>query len=246
MPNGGSITIKAEQWTLDEVHRRFPSATQEKYVCISVTDTGIGMDEATYTRVFDPFFTTKDKGKGTGLGLSVVYGVMQSHHGFVDVESQISAGTTFSLFFPVSPKEEKLINAVPSQNEKLSGGTETILLIEDEYLILKVIRRLLKSYGYRVYVAADGEEALEVFDRHQDEIALVLSDVGLPKMSGIDVFKKLKEIHPQVKVILASGFFEPDLRVSLHQLGAGGFIQKPYSNDDVLRKVREVLDEKIT
>jgi PAS domain S-box-containing protein len=246
MPNGGSITIKAEQWTKEEVHRRFPSATQESYVCISVTDTGIGMDEAICTRVFDPFFTTKEKGKGTGLGLSVVYGVMQSHHGFVDVESRVGMGTTFYLFFPVAPMVEKPMDSALPANEKPSGGTETILLVEDEYLILKVIRRLLKSYGYSVYVAADGEEALEVFARHQDEIALVLSDVGLPKMSGIDVFKKLIEIDSHVKIVLASGFFEPDLKSSLHKLGARGFIQKPYSNDEVLRKLREILDEKNT
>ncbi len=129
--------------------------------------------------------------------------------------------------------------------EKPSGGSETILLVEDEHLILKVIRRLLKSYGYGVYVAADGEEALDVFVRHRDEIALVLSDVGLPKTSGIDVFKKLIEIDPHVKVILASGFFEPDLKSSLQKLGVRGFIQKPYSNEVVLRRIREILDEKI-
>jgi two-component system cell cycle sensor histidine kinase/response regulator CckA len=246
MPNGGSITIKAELRTKKEVSKRFPTADRELYVCISVTDTGVGMDEAIYARVFDPFFTTKEKGKGTGLGLSVVYGVMQSHHGFVDVESYVGEGTTFYLFFPVSHIVERPMDEGTLGNEKPSGGTETILLIEDEYLILKVIRRLLKSYGYSVYVAADGEEALEVFARHRDEIALVLSDVGLPKMSGIDVFKKLKEMDPHIKVVLASGFFEPDLKFSLHQLGAKGFIQKPYSNDEVLRKLREVLDEKNT
>ncbi len=246
MPDGGAITIKAELRTKKEVSKRFPAADQELYVCISVADTGVGMDEAIYAQVFDPFFTTKEKGKGTGLGLSVVYGVMQSHHGFVDVESYVGEGTTFYLYFPVSHIPDKLIEEVLPGNEKPVGGSETILLIEDEYLILKLIRRLLKSYGYSVYVAADGEEALEVFTRHRDEIALVLSDVGLPKMSGIEVFKKLKEIDPHVKVVLASGFFEPDLKFSLHQLGAKGFIQKPYSNEGVLRKLREVLDKKST
>jgi len=245
MPNGGSITIKAEQRTKKEVSKRFPTADQELYVRISVTDTGMGMDEAIYARVFDPFFTTKEKGKGTGLGLSVVYGVMQSHHGFIDVESHMGEGTTFYLFFPVSHVLDKPMEAVSPGNEKPVGGTETILLVEDEYLILKAIRRLLKSFGYSVYVAADGEEALEVFTRHREEIALVLSDVGLPKMSGIDVFKKLKEMDPHIKVVLASGFFEPDLKFSLYQVGAKGFIQKPYSNNEVLRKLREVLDEKI-
>jgi two-component system, cell cycle sensor histidine kinase and response regulator CckA len=244
MPNGGSITIKAEQWKREDVRRRFPSASEEMYICISVTDTGVGMNEATYLRAFDPFFTTKEKGKGTGLGLSVVYGVMQSHHGFVDVESHVGMGTTFYLFFPVSNIEEQSKDTATQENEKPSGGTETILVVEDEYLILRAIRRLLKSYGYTVFVAADGEEAIDVFTRHKDEITIVLSDVGLSKMNGIDVFKKIREIDPQMKVILASGFFEPDLKFSLQKMGARGFIQKPYSNDDVLRKLREILDEK--
>jgi PAS domain S-box-containing protein len=244
MPNGGAITIRAKRCSKEEVSVRFPTADQELYVCVSVVDTGIGMDKETYTRVFDPFFTTKEKGKGTGLGLSVVYGVMQSHHGFVDVESRVGEGTTFYLFFPTHETLQSQVKDAQSEKAVPAGGAETVLLVEDEYLILKALRKHLKSYGYKIYVAADGEEALDVFTRHRDEIAVVLSDVGLPKISGTDVFKKLKDIDPNVKVILASGFFEPDLKFSLQQMGAQGFIQKPYSNDDVLRKIREVLDLK--
>ncbi|MBN1396431.1 MAG: PAS domain S-box protein, partial [Bacteroidetes bacterium] len=133
MPNGGSITIKAEQWKKEDMHKRFPTASDEMYVCISVTDTGVGMDEATYTRVFDPFFTTKEKGKGTGLGLSVVYGVMQSHHGFVDVESRLGEGTTFYLFFPVCNAADIPVDEIPEDFKELKGGTETVLIVEDEY-----------------------------------------------------------------------------------------------------------------
>jgi PAS domain S-box-containing protein len=244
MPNGGSITIKAEQWTKEQVHERFPTANQEMYVRICVSDTGVGMDEATYLRVFDPFFTTKEKGKGTGLGLSVVYGVTQSHHGFVDVESQVGQGTTFSLFLPVPHRMETNGEQELVLNEKPPGGTETILIVEDEFLILKTIRRLLKSNGYHLHVATDGEEALEKFKQHRHEIDLVFTDIGLPKMSGIDEFKKIREIDPNMKVILASGFFDPDLKIDLQQAGIQGFIQKPYTDNDVLRILREVLDKK--
>jgi two-component system, cell cycle sensor histidine kinase and response regulator CckA len=246
MPNGGSIIIKAERQTRSEVSKRFSLADQDSYVCISVADNGTGMDEATYNRAFDPFFTTKEKGKGTGLGLSVVYGVMQAHHGFVDAKSRVGEGTTFYLYFPASPAAGKQNEETTSGKEKPIGGTETILLIEDEYLLLKATRQLLKSFGYSIYVAANGEEALEVFARHRNEIDLVLTDIGLPKISGIDVFNRLKELDPSVKVILASGFFEPDIRFSLQRAGAKGFVQKPYLNDEVLRIIREVLDEKNT
>ena len=244
MPNGGSITIKAEQRTKDKVRGRFPLADQEMYVCISISDTGEGMDEATYLRVFDPFFTTKEKGKGTGLGLSVVYGVMQSHHGFVDVESSVGHGTTFLLFFPVPPPAAKSVEQLQPEKVRQVGGHETILLVEDEYLLLKRLRKLLKSNGYQIYTATDGKEAMKMFTRHHNKIAAVLSDIGLPKMNGIDVFKKLKEMDPHVKVILASGYFEPDIKLDLQQAGAKGFIQKPYTNNEVLWKLRDVLDEK--
>ncbi len=243
MPNGGSITIKAEQRTQEQVHKRFPTADEEMYVCISVSDTGVGMDEATYLRVFDPFFTTKEKGKGTGLGLSVVYGIVQSHHGFIDIESHIGQGTTFSLFLPAPHTANKNVEQVQPVIEKPVGGTETILLVEDEYLILKIVRKLLKSHGYHLYIASDGEEAIEMFKKHRNEIALVLTDVGLPKMSGIDEFKKLKEIDPNVKVILASGFFDPDVKTELLKAGVKDFIQKPYTDNDIMLKLREVLDK---
>jgi signal transduction histidine kinase/ActR/RegA family two-component response regulator len=244
MPKGGSITLKTERQTKTQVQKKFPSADQDEYVCIYVTDTGEGMDEATRYRVFDPFFTTKEQGKGTGLGLAVVYGVVQSHHGFIDVESEVGRGTTFMLYFPIPLTSEQMID-VPLAIESFStGGTETILLVEDEVALIEMVHLFLESKGYTVYTAQDGYDAIKVYKQHKQEISLVLTDVGLPGMTGMDEFKKLREITPNVNVIFASGFFDPDIKSELYLAGAKGFIQKPYSPDEVLQRIREVLDAK--
>jgi two-component system, cell cycle sensor histidine kinase and response regulator CckA len=244
MPRGGSITIKAERQTKTQTQEKFPTADQDAYICISVTDTGEGMDEATRHKIFDPFFTTKEKGKGTGLGLAVVYGVIQSHHGFIDVESEVGCGTTFRLYFPI-PSVSELPADISMVAESFTiGGTETILLVEDEEALREMVRLMLESKGYKVFIAQDGNEAFKIFGQHRQEIDIVLTDMGLPGMTGIDVFKNFKQIVPAVSVIFASGFFEPDVKSELYKSGAKGFIQKPYSPDEVLRKIREVLDKK--
>ena len=244
MPNGGSITFKAEKQTKAQVQERFPAADQDSYIIISVIDTGTGMNEETRRRIFDPFYTTKEQGKGTGLGLAVVYGVVQSHHGFIDVESEVGRGTTFRLYFPIPPTSE-LVSDIPSVIESFStGGTETILLVEDEEALIEMVRLLLESNGYKVFTAQDGKEAVEMFKQHQQEVDIVLTDMGLPGMTGVDEFKILKEIAPNVKVIFASGFFEPVIKSDLYIAGAKGFIQKPYSPGEILQKIREVLDTK--
>jgi PAS domain S-box-containing protein len=244
MPNGGSITIKAEILKKDKVKERFSGADQDSYFCISVIDTGGGMNEATRLQIFDPFFTTKEPGKGTGLGLAVVYGIVQSHHGFIDVESTLKRGTTFRLYFPVLPASEQASD-VPVVIESFgTGGTETILLVEDEELLIEMMRLLLESKGYKVITAKDGSEAIKLYKRHKKVIDVVLTDMGLPEMTGMNVLKKLIEINPKVCVICASGFFEPDVKHELYKSGVKGIVQKPYTPDDVLRKLREVLDAK--
>jgi two-component system, cell cycle sensor histidine kinase and response regulator CckA len=244
MPNGGTITIKAEKQVKSQVQVKMPDADQHAYICISVTDTGEGMNEATRRQIFDPFFTTKEQGKGTGLGLAVVYGAVQSHHGFIDVESETGRGTTFMLYFPVPPASEQSTDVSLSTESFSKGGSETILLIEDEEALLEIVRLMLETNGYTVLSARDGIEAANAYKQHQQEIDIVLTDMGLPGMTGMEVFKKLKEVDPQVKVIAASGFFEPDVKTKMDKDGAKGFIQKPYSPDEVLRILRKVLDEK--
>jgi two-component system, cell cycle sensor histidine kinase and response regulator CckA len=243
MPNGGSIGITTELLPNAQVRQRFPAASDETYIRINVSDTGMGMDEATRLRVFDPFFTTKDKGKGTGLGLSVVYGVMQSHHGFVDVESHKGSGTVFSLYLPVTQATEASVPGMESAAPAVAGGTETILVVEDEEQLMEMLSLALRSKGYTVIMAEDGQEAIDRFRQDRSRIDAVITDIGLPIISGIDVFKQLKEIDPKLKGILASGFFEPGRREELEMIGARGFINKPYRTNDVLRMLRQVLDE---
>jgi PAS domain S-box-containing protein len=243
MTQGGSISIHVNLLQNARLLEKFAAAVHPFYVCIRISDTGCGMDEATRQRIFDPFFTTKDGSKGTGLGLSVAYGIVQSHQGFIDVESTVGKGTAFMLYLPATnivgwnQNDEQVI-------EEIARGTETILIAEDEELLLAMVRFGLESRGYKVIETSDGEKALEMFARHHKEIELVLSDLGLPKMNGIDVLKKMKEIDPDVCVIVASGYFEPELKTELEQLGAKGFLMKPYKIDQLLQKIKEVLEQK--
>ncbi len=242
MPNGGVITIKANIELGNNLRQRFPAANEQRYMCIVVADGGIGIDETTRNRIFDPFFTTKEKGKGTGLGLSVVYGVVQAHHGFIDVESTVGSGTTFHLYLPV-PKESAATIEASKAEEKVQGGTETLLVVEDEDLLREMAQLLLETHGYTVITTKDGIEAVDVYRQHANEIALVISDMGLPKLSGESEFNKLKEINPAVKMIFASGYFEPDIKTKLESAGVMGFLQKPYVIEEVLSKIRNALDK---
>jgi two-component system, cell cycle sensor histidine kinase and response regulator CckA len=242
MPDGGSITVRAEVQKKHIVQEKFPAASQNSYVYIGVSDSGEGMDKAILPMIFDPFFTTKETGKGTGLGLAVVYGVIQSHHGFIDVESEQGRGTTFHLYFPVSLISEHKTENPHGVESYDVGGTETILFIEDEELLLTSVQRLLEFKGYTVFAVQDGKEAVRVYKQHAKEIALVLTDLGLPGISGKDELKKLREINPDVKVIMTSGYFDPDVKTELLKNGIKGIVQKPYVPGDILRAIREALD----
>jgi PAS domain S-box-containing protein len=240
MPDGGTVTLSTEVVEGAVLRKRFSEAREQQYICVSVSDTGTGMDEATRNRMFEPFFTTKGNGKGTGLGLAVVYGVLRSHHGFIDVESEISLGTTFRLYFFVPPKDVRSSSTSQPAEEEVARGTETILLIEDEEILLRSISDLLNENGYTVLTARDGMEAVEVYARNKEEIELVLSDVGLPKQSGWDTFLKIREINPAIRFIFASGNLDPNLKAELSKKGVRNFIEKPYVSDEILKSIREV------
>jgi two-component system, cell cycle sensor histidine kinase and response regulator CckA len=245
MPQGGTLSFKVEVIAQKIIRERFTAASNEHYVCISVSDTGTGIDAKHKHRIFDPFFTTKEKGKGTGLGLSVVYGVMQAHRGFVDVESEEGKGTTFLLFLPVPQADVIEQKPAKIEDQEVAGGTETILLVEDEEDLRNYLQSLFESKGYHVYTAADGLAAIELFLEHRDEIDLVLTDAGLPKMTGIEAFKKLREINPKIKVMLASGYIELNEKSELFKAGVKVFIQKPYNPYEVLYEIRNTLDNPI-
>jgi PAS domain S-box-containing protein len=243
MPKGGVITIEVKMVMSETLSQQFPEARNDRYIFISVSDTGTGMDEATKSCIFDPFFTTKEQGKGTGLGLSVVHGVVQDHHGFISVESTVGQGTTFLLYLPV-PQEEKINQETKNiKADEEQRGTETILFVEDEQLLREVVQSTLESNGYKVLLATNGWEAVEIYKQQHKDIALVLSDMGLPKLGGLDVYAILKEINPNIKIIFASGFISQESKSELYKEGVKGFIMKPYGVHEVLHLVREVLNE---
>jgi two-component system, cell cycle sensor histidine kinase and response regulator CckA len=244
MPDGGTLRIATTQVMIDEVRRRVPEAQGTEFVRTTVRDTGTGMDESTRARLFEPFFTTKGPGKGTGLGLSVVYGIMKAHAGYIDVQSGPGKGTSFDLYIPVYREVVPVAGSVSESLAETQGGTETILVAEDEAALREMLLMNLKGKGYTVLVATDGREAVDLYKEHRGEIALVITDIGLPKMDGAKVFDELRKITPTVAVLVSSGYIDPDVRARFLKAGAAGFLLKPYAPTEVVKKVREILDRR--
>jgi two-component system cell cycle sensor histidine kinase/response regulator CckA len=237
---GGKVTVESSVVRGKVLAGRFPTAQEHEYVLIRVTDSGLGMDETTKRRIFEPFFTTKPQGKGTGLGLAVVYGVVHGHQGFVDVESTVGVGTSIALYFPVHPVEEPApVEQTP--DDPIRGTGQTVLLVEDEEMLLDLLATLLEENGYRVLTAHDGQEAVDIYKRFGEGISIVLSDMGLPKLGGWEVFRRMKEMNPKVRCILASGYFDPDLRAQMVKEGAVDFVQKPYVPNVILARIGDAI-----
>ncbi len=238
----GTLTLRTGVVPGATLRQSHATAAADEYIFIKVSDTGVGMDEATRQRIFEPFFTTKGMGKGTGLGLAVVYGVVNSHHGFVNVESAPGKGTSFILTLPVQLRRlltpKRPASPPPAAAEE---GKKTILVVEDEELLCELLKNFLEEQGYEVLTAHDGSEALECYERRREGIALVLSDMGLPRLGGWEMFQKMRELNPEVRAILASGYFDPGLKMDLLKAGAMDFIQKPYNTEYILRRIREIL-----
>ncbi len=240
MPGGGKLTIQTQTIVMDESQRRGQQFIRPGvYVMLSVSDTGMGMDKETQSRIFEPFFTTKEKGKGTGLGLSTVYGIVKQSGGYVMVQSEQGRGTAFHIYLPqVEGTAEK--NSPPAPDPAL-GGTETVLLVEDEESVRQLVRDTLSAKGYRVLEADGGEAGLAEAARHQGKIDLVITDVVMPGMSGRELVKQLALSRPEAKVLYLSGYTE-DAIVSDGSIESGtAFLQKPFSLQSLSRKVREVL-----
>jgi two-component system cell cycle sensor histidine kinase/response regulator CckA len=242
MPQGGKITIQTSNATLNTEGSRGEHSYIHpgQYVLISVSDTGQGMDKETQSRVFEPFFTTKEKGKGTGLGLSTVYGIVKQSGGYVLVESELKKGSTFRIYLP--RVEESAEPAGPARIPRShAGGTETVLLAEDEASVRQLVRETLESKGYKVLEAASGEAALEIVATHSGEIDMLITDVVMPGISGRELSARLSATHPQTKVLYLSGYTEDSI---VHEgvLDPGtAFLQKPFTLQMLSRKVREVL-----
>jgi len=239
MPGGGKLKIQIENITLDENFVGPHKVNAGNYVKVSITDTGIGMDESILKRVFDPFFTTKEKGRGTGLGLASAYGIIKNHDGIITARSKKGEGATFNLYLPASKKstEEDRRHEL-----EIAAGSETILLVDDEQMIIDVGQMLLNKLGYRVIATRDGKEAIEIYQQHKDEIAVVVLDMVMPGMGGEEVYANIKKINPDVKVLLSSGYSLNGQATELLMRGCNGFIQKPFGMQALSKKIRGVLD----
>jgi len=239
MPNGGTLLIHTRAVDLgpDYIGQNF-RVNPGSYVALEVRDTGIGMDEPTLKRVFEPFFTTKEQGKGTGLGLATVYGIVRQCNGSVDVYSEPSHGTTFRIFFP---RAEGAVSVARASTRVTRGGHETLLLVEDEEAVRKMVLATLQRAGYNVLVAASGPEALDIMHAHQGPIDLMITDMVMPKMSGRELARRLAEERPRTGVLFISGY--PDQTFySNDENEAPPFLQKPFAPSDLTSKVREMLD----
>ncbi len=239
MPGGGHISIETKNILLDDDEAMSLSLEPGKYVKISVTDTGTGMDERTKERIFEPFFTTKEMGRGTGLGLASAYGIIKSHGGVIDVQSMIGRGTTFIIYLPGSKKEPVKRRKT---SEDIYWGSETILIVDDEEMVLKVGAETLRALGYVAFSAQSGKEAIFILEENRDEIDLVILDMIMPDMNGSHAFDLMRRIKPDLKVLLASGYSITDEARQILERGCNGFIQKPYDLKTLSLKLREIID----
>jgi len=239
MPDGGDLNLMVSRVILDEFALQTYQLLPGRYCKIGVSDTGIGMDEETRLRVFDPFFTTKDKSRGTGLGLASAYGIVKNHDGVITVDSEVGKGATFSVYLPISDKNAQRDEAV---REGLEKGSETILLVDDEEMIIEVATAMLEKLGYQVIAARSGDEAISTTAEPGAVFDLVILDMIMPGMDGGKVFEKIRETKPAVPVILSSGYAVDGQATEIMNKGCNGFIQKPFNLSELSQKIRQILD----
>ena len=240
MPKGGDLIIKTDIADVDNL--KHPEIPPNKYVHLLVSDTGTGMSKEVIEKIFDPFFTTKEQGKGTGLGLSIAYSIIDDHNGYIFVDSEEGKGTTFEILLPLS--EEQARTRFQFVAPEIAKGTETILVADDETIVLNLLVDLLQSRGYRVLTASDGVEAAEIYSAKQDDIDLVILDVVMPRMDGLEALKKILETNPRAKVLMISGYAQIDTVDNCLQAGAKGFIRKPFRISEISEKIWNTLHQR--
>lgn len=243
MPKGGKLLIETSNVETNSSYVKLhPEAHTGRFACLSVTDTGCGMERSVLQRIFEPFFTTKEVGKGTGLGLATVYGIVKQHHGWIEVQSKVGLGTTFKVFFPVAGETGLLSAGSTPETEAVKGGQETILLVEDEKELLELMREVLQQYHYRILTASSGTEALLVWEEHNGRIDLLITDMIMPGgMTGDELAAELKRRKPGLKIIYASGYTSAFVGRDFGQ-NAITFLAKPYQPLRVAQLIRETLD----
>jgi len=240
MPEGGTLLLETGNLTLAELSTdRHPDLTPGDYVVFAVSDSGQGMDAATVARVFEPFYTTKERGEGTGLGLATVYGIVTQSGGYIEVESEPGLGASFRIYFPRVAEEAEAFSPKPPDERPLIG-TETILLVEDEETLRRVGRQMLEMYGYTVLLAENGAAGLELAQNHPHPIQLLMTDILMPKMGGIELAERLSTLRPELKVLYTSGY--NDSGSSLQRVEGARYLQKPYAMDELAHTLRELLD----
>lgn len=243
MPKGGKLLIETSAVEIDSLYVKLhPEAHAGRFTCLSVTDTGCGMERSVLQRIFEPFFTTKEVGKGTGLGLATVYGIVKQHHGWIEVQSKVGLGTTFKVFFPVAGETSHLPTGSTPESETVKGGRETILLVEDEKDLLELLREVLQQYQYRILTASSGTEALLIWDEHNGQIDLLLTDMIMPGgMTGDELAVELKRRKPDLKTIYASGYTSAFVGRDFGRDDIA-FLAKPYQPHQVAQLIRDTLD----
>jgi len=246
MNGSGSLVLRDEIVTGGDLRQRFPDTREDRYVCITVADTGPGMNSKIRERIFDPFFTTKEPGLGTGLGLPAVYGIVRDHNGFIEVDSVPGHGATFRMYLPVTiwdGMESTVPDVAKKQMEDTQEHHETILFVDDEVHQVSLIRGFLHKKGYKVLVARDGVEAVEVHKHHKDAIAAVILDLSLPRLSGWEAFLTMKKNQPEVRTIFATGYIKTEQRLEMMSQGVVGIVQKPYLPDQLLAEIRAAMSK---
>ncbi|MCH8305619.1 MAG: response regulator, partial [Candidatus Marinimicrobia bacterium] len=243
MRGGGQLTISTKLVTIDEKYRKSHiNASIGSYVVLSVSDSGSGMDKKTLTRIYEPFFTTKQVGEGSGLGLSIVYGLIKQHRGFIECNSELGKGTEFKIFFPLT---KSAINQVELELDEKSTdvrGNETILLVEDDVDVLEIVKRGLEGRGYTVLSAENGRDALAIYKKNRNHIDIIVTDVVLPSMNGLDFSQSVHDMDPDAKILFISGYAEGILKQKFNIKKDIEILKKPFKEKEIALKIREILD----
>jgi len=245
MPDGGELIVRTQNVTLEGKDcQTLQGAAPGEYVLLAVSDTGMGMDRDVMEHIFEPFYTTKEVNKGTGLGLAMVYGIVKNHNGYIYCESMPGQGTTFKIYLPVVKGESISQNADGTLEQEVIGGTETILLVDDDGSVLEVGKEFLEHSGYTVITAESGEEAIEIVSKgHDSSPDLIILDLNMPGMGGYKCLNELLKIDSRINVLVASGYSAQVDEKTLRETGARGFIAKPYQMKEMLKMVRRILDD---
>jgi CheY-like chemotaxis protein len=238
MPGGGDLFLKTRNATHREMTGRLYQPKPGAYAFVEIADTGIGMEKKIMDHIFEPFFTTKEMGRGTGLGLASAYGIIKGHGGYIDVDSQPGRGTTFGIYLPASGKVVPKPTAAAS---KVVAGKGTVLLVDDEEMVLDVGEKILARLGYVVLKAQNGEQALEIYNRCRASIDLIILDVIMPVMGGGEAVDRIKKIDPGARILLSSGYSADGQVGAIIERGCAGFIQKPFSIESLSTKIEEIL-----